>query len=249
MSRVGDSPNGPPSAGGRLQRGPYDSVMALPNFIPGTFDATYTAAGLAGDAGRVDVQGGDQLGRVTNLRCWRRGVDRPPRPEDVLCRSLADGVYRGGQCFCLVTFKRWTDAMRDTLWPWGEKLGTIEDAGGRLIDRAGVLALRSVTGPAGIGELVFGRAAFSWGHSNGILTSRQKRNVPIVFRCFPYANREGRLVWFENRAQTGRGGHAGRAGPIGEVRLPMPRAAGRAARGRIMGRPGGGGSTVAGPTR
>lgn len=153
--------------------------MPFATFAAGPYGATYR--------GRCH-------GEVEGVRRWQRHLKPTPvrggawSPDESF--GKVDGIYRGGQCFCLMTFREWTDTESDTF--------TVP-TGGRLADHAHELMLISLVGSStarnGPAKLTFGEAVLSPSHNS--LDRITAGKVPIVFRCFPYVSEDGKVVWFE----------------------------------------------------
>ena len=174
--------------------------MPFATFAAGPYAATYDTDGAAGDpAGKG--QGARDLGLVEGVRRWQRVLEARPVKSDAFGDGVIDGVYRGGQCFCLMTFKEWTDAVKDALWPFGAAFGEMGSVGRLLTDLAGVLTLTAAAdtpaAAAGPVTLTFGKAILSPGHNSQVVLGDVERDVPVVFRCFPYVNGQGKVTWFE----------------------------------------------------
>jgi len=174
--------------------------MPFATFAAGPYTATYDADNAPGDpAGKG--QGARDLGLVEGVRRWQRMMEAHPVQAGAFGSTEIDGVYRGGQAFCLMTFKEWTDAVRDALWPFGTGFGELGQVGRLLTDLAGELTLTAApdtpAASAGPATLVFRKAIVSPGHNSEVVLGAEQRDVPIVFRCFPYVNAQGKVVWFE----------------------------------------------------
>ncbi len=174
--------------------------MPFASFAAGPYTATYSADDAPGSpAGKG--QGARSLGLVEGVRRWQRILEARPVHSGAFGSTVIDGVYRGGQCFCLMTFKEWTDAVKDALWPLGDSFGEVGPIGRLLTDLAGQLVLTALpdtpaaqNGPA---TLTFGKTILSPGHNSEVVLGAEQRDVPIVFRCFPYVSGSGKVVWFE----------------------------------------------------
>ena len=174
--------------------------MPFASFAAGPYTATYNADAATGDpAGKGD--GARDLGLIEGVRRWQRTLEAHPVHSGVLGAAVIDGVYRGGKCFCEMTFKEWTDAVRDALWLFGESFGRMGQIGRLLSDLAGVLTLTAVAdAPAaanGPATLTFGKAILSPGSDTPVVLGAQQRDVPVVFCCFLYVDDQGNVVWFE----------------------------------------------------
>lgn len=174
--------------------------MPFARFAAGPYTATYNTDSAPGDpAGKG--QGARDLGLVAGVRRWRRQLEIHPVHGDAYGSSEIDGVYRGGQCYCLMTFKEWSDAVKDALWPFGSSFGAMGQVGRLLTDLAGELVLTAVAdtpaatnGPA---TLTFEKAILSPRENNDVVLGAEERDVPVMFRCYPYVNGQNDVVWFE----------------------------------------------------
>ena len=174
--------------------------MPFANFAAGPCTATYNSDSASGSpAGKG--QGVRDLGIVEGVRRWQRTLEALPIQSSAFGATVIDSVYGGGQCFCLMAFKEWNDVIRDTLWPFGASFGEIGQVGRLLSDLAGILTLTAVSdtmaasnGPA---TITFGKAILSPGHNSEIVLGAEERDIPIVFRCFPYVNSQSKTVWFD----------------------------------------------------
>lgn len=138
--------------------------MPFATFAAGPFDAMHN---------------GEAAGEVEGVRRWQRFLDAElPRQGSI------DGIYRGGQCFCLMTFRKWTKETASLI---------VVEESGLLSNHAQELVL-SENGSA---VLTFGKAVLSPGHNSEIVLQAEARAVPVVFRCFPYVSGSGKVVWFE----------------------------------------------------
>lgn len=173
--------------------------MPIGTFSPGPYTATWAgASGQPGGAGALDV------GLVEGVDRFQRTAEAQDIRVDAYGETVVDGVYRGGQMFVLMTFKEWTDTVKALLWPFGgtqvsPDFGAVGPVGSLMTNLAGILVLTAVTGtPAatnGPATINFGSAIISPGHNSEVILGSEERNVPVVFRCYPYDN-SGTLVWF-----------------------------------------------------
>jgi len=103
--------------------------------------------------------------------------------------TVIDGVYRGSNVFQVATIKEWTEAIRDTIWPFDEELGNTGIHGRLLTDIAGALVLTAVPGtPAvtlGPATRTYSLAVLAPEHNAEVTFGTEERNMPIVFRCYP----------------------------------------------------------------
>lgn len=173
---------------------PFSSIAA------GPYTATYDADGATGDPPGKGESARD-LGLVESVRRWQRAFSAAPVRCSMLGDSVIDGVYQGGQCFCRMTLREWTATTRDVLWPLGSRFGQLERVGRLLSDLAGRLTLSAVDDtPAaqhGPKTLTFGKAIIDPDSVVEVDLGDTARDVPVVLRCFPYVDDEGRIVWFE----------------------------------------------------
>jgi len=174
--------------------------MTFATFAAGPYSATYNTDEASGDpAGKGE--GTRDLGLVEGVRRWQRVLEAHPVRSSAFGKTEIDGVYQGGQCFCLMTFKEWSNAVRDAVWPFGKRFGCIGQVGRMLTDLAGVLTLtaqpNTPAATAGPATLTFRKAILSPGHNSEVVLGAQQRDVPIVFQCFPYIDAQGDVVWFE----------------------------------------------------
>jgi hypothetical protein len=174
--------------------------MPFATFAAGPYTATYNTDAAPGNPPGKGL-GPRDLGLVEGVRRWRRVMQARDVRASAFGDSVIDAVYRGGQCFCLMTFKEWSAAARAALWPFSSSFGEVGAIGRLLTDLAGVLTLTAVpntpaaqNGPA---ILVFGKAILSPEHVSEVSLGNQERDVPIVLRCFPYVTAQGKVVWFE----------------------------------------------------
>ncbi|GAA4441998.1 hypothetical protein [Bremerella cremea] len=179
--------------------------MSLGTFAPGPYTATYDASGaVSGTPG----QAADPAARDIGLVEGAHRLSRVMEGEDIAGTNLfgqtvVDSIYRGGNCFLLLTMKEWKPYVRDILWPFGSSFGDVGPIGRLLTDLAGKIVLTPVAGtPAYQNDgkvLTFGKAILSPQHNTEIFYGPAQRDVALVFRCFPYYNSDEtpKLVWFE----------------------------------------------------
>jgi len=174
--------------------------MPFASFAAGPYAATFDTDDAPGDPAGKGQHARD-LGLVEGVRRWTRVLDAQPVVTSALGDAVIDGVYRGGQCFCRMTFKEWTAAVRDALWPFGATFGETGHIGRLLSDLAGVLTLTAVANtPAadhGPETLIFRKAIVEPGRVAEIPLGNQQRDVAVLLRCYPYVDGQGRVVWFE----------------------------------------------------
>jgi hypothetical protein len=174
--------------------------MTYATFAAGPYTATYnTDAAPGSPAGKG--AGGRDLGLVEGVRRWRRIAQAVPVKAAAFGSSTIDGIYTGSECFCEMTLKEWSAAVRDCLWPYDDAPGNSGPIGRLLSDLAGELVLTAVddtpaatNGPA---VLTFGKAIIAPGHETEVPLGDFPRDVKLVFRCYPYVTTSGDVAWFE----------------------------------------------------
>src|SRR5690606_36865315 len=126
------------------------------------------------------------LGLVEGVRRWRRRLQAAPVRGSAYGTATIDGIYTGGGCFCEMTLKEWSPAVRDCLWPFGDDFGHTGAIGRLLTALAGELVLTAVpdtraaaNGPA---TLTFGKAIVAPGHNREVPLGDCGRNVKLVFQ-------------------------------------------------------------------
>jgi len=167
--------------------------MPFATFAAGPYLATY-----APEMPNVETVA-RQLGEVKGVRRWQRVLEA----QAVNAKAgVVDGLYRGGQCFCLMSFERWDEDVREALWPFtAEPL--VFRAGQQHTDLAAPLVLTAAdpAQPGGPAVITIGKAIVSPHHNSAIVFGQeQAATVSVVFRCYPYVNESGKVVWFEDKA-------------------------------------------------
>ena len=173
--------------------------MPFATFAAGPYTANYNADNASGNPPGKGA-GSRDLGLVEGVRRWQRTMQARPVEADAFGSMEIDGIYQGGRCFVSMTFKEWTTAVKDALWPFGT-FGDVGQIGIFLSELAGELTLTAAadtpaaaTGPA---TLIFGKAIIAPDHNSEVVLGHQQRDVAVVFRCLPYINNQGNIVWFE----------------------------------------------------
>lgn len=118
--------------------------------------------------------------------------------------SVIDGVYRGGDCFAILTVKEWVANTKAAMWPFSTADMGLSGVIGRLnSDIAKALLLTAITGtPAQAGALPatrsYPKAILMPEHSREITFGSEERNVMLVFRCLPIevGSDAATLRWF-----------------------------------------------------
>jgi hypothetical protein len=174
--------------------------MPFATFAAGPYTATFNTDGAAGNPAGKGL-GARDLGLVEGVRRWLRVLEAQPVLASAFGGTAIDGVYRGGQCFCRMTFQEWTPAVRAALWPLADGFGQLGPIGILLSDLAGELVLTAAAGTpastAGPAVLRFGKAIIAPSQEIDVPLGDVERNVPVAFRCFPYVNAQNKVVWFE----------------------------------------------------
>ena len=174
--------------------------MPFATFAAGPYMATYNADNAPGPAAGKG-QGARDLGLVEGVRRWQRVAEASPVASDLYGGMTIDGVYRGAACFCEMTFKQWSDAVRDTLWPFAPSFGEVGSIGTLLTALAGELILTAVTdtpaATAGPAQLAFRKAIVAPENVVDVPLGDVERDVRVVFRCYPYVDDQQSTVWFE----------------------------------------------------
>ena len=174
--------------------------MPFATFASGPYTATYNVDAAPGDPPGKGL-GPRSLGLVEGVRRWQRTLQALPVRASAFGPTHIDGVYGGAQSFCEMTLKEWTTAVRDVLWPFGAEFGRAGLVGRLLSDLAGELVLTAVphTPAAGAGPatITFGKAILAPDFEVDIPLGPVERDVPVRFRCLPYVNGQGEVVWFE----------------------------------------------------
>ena len=174
--------------------------MPLGTFAPGPYTMTYTpptgtpGAGVAQNPGLVD-----------GVRILSQSISEIPVFADAYGQSQIDGIYAGGGALVRMTFKEWKAAVWNIIWPFHATSGALGNMGqvGRMMsDLAGQIVLTPVAGtpaasagPQTGAIITIPLAIVSPLNDRDIIMGCAERNVPIVFRCFPY-NNAGTIQWY-----------------------------------------------------
>lgn len=116
--------------------------------------------------------------------------------------SIIDGVYRGGDCFVLMSLKEWIAGTLDAMHPFDANMGESGVIGRLMSDIAAALVLTAVTAtPAaatGPATRTYSKALFTFEHSREIVFGSEERNVPVTFIGFPteQSATTSELTWF-----------------------------------------------------
>lgn len=159
--------------------------MALGTFAPGYYAATWD---------------GNDLGLVEGPRKLRRRSKAEPISADKWGDTQIDGIYRGGDCFLQMTFKEWTSAVRNILWPFDSDFGDVGPVGDLLTAHAKVLVLTAKDGSLadtnGPSVITANLAILAPENDVEILMGNVQRDVPVLLQLFPYTVSTGREAWF-----------------------------------------------------
>ena len=174
--------------------------MTFATFAAGPYRATYnTDSATASPAGKGT--GARDLGLVEGVRRYSRVMQARPIAASAYGTTTIDAVYTGGQCFCEMTLKEWSAAVRDCLWPFDDTFGQAGPVGRLLSHLAGELVLTAVedtlaaaNGPA---VLTFRKAIIAPGHATEVPLGDCERDIKLRFQCFPYLTESGAVAWFE----------------------------------------------------
>lgn len=174
--------------------------MALGTFAPGAYTMTYAPpSGVAGYTGSPL-----SCGLIEGVRRLRRRPEAQTMQADQFGKSDIDAVYQGGNWALSMVFKEWTAAIRAILWPFGGDASTpdwlaLGTCGKLLTDLAGQIVLTAVTGtPAasnGPATLTFPKAIISPDTDQEIIMGNEPRDIPVVFKLFPYDAGGGVIKW------------------------------------------------------
>jgi len=116
--------------------------------------------------------------------------------------SVIDGVYRGGDCFVILTVKEWISASKVAMWPFNADLGLSGIIGRLSADIAGALLLTAITGTpaatAGPATRSYPLAILMPEFTREITFGTEERNVMLTFRCLPteVSANTAQLRWF-----------------------------------------------------
>ena len=148
--------------------------MAVGEFAPGHYAATWN---------------GNDVGLTNGPKILRRRYSAIEVDTDKYGAGV-DGIYKTGPVFLALTVKEWTAAVRGILWPFGADFGIVGANGRLLSDLAQALVLTAQTGtPAatkGPATITFSKAIIAPESDWEIPLGNVERDVPILFRCFPY---------------------------------------------------------------
>lgn len=159
--------------------------FASQEFAWGPYTATYNnkAAG-----GNVD------MGLVEGVRRFQQTAEGTDVRSDQFGETVIDGIYQGGNMFCLTTFKLWkftvheADGTQDYLWPFAA-MGASGVHGRSMVDIAGSLVLTAVVGTTaatyGPDIRTASLACYSPKHTSEHILGSAERDVLIVFRLYP----------------------------------------------------------------
>lgn len=174
--------------------------MGLGTFAPGPYTATYNSdAAATGTPGKGD--GAWSIGIVENVQ----EIGRVISGEDVTNtnlygQSVIGSIYTGGNAFVILTVKEWKARIQEMLWPISTDFGAMGAIGQMLEDRAGKITLTPVAGSAAYTADPYyyeiGKAIVSPSHNTNLRLGPTARDIPLVFRCFPY-NDSGTIRWFK----------------------------------------------------
>lgn len=191
-------------------------MSLIPDIATGPYLATYNASGaVAGTPGQNADPAARSLGMVDNVhRFTRAAAAEDVGNTNLYGSTVIDGIYRGGQMFVMLTIKEWPAYIRDILWPFATNFGDVGQVGRMLSSMAGAIVLTPVEGtPAYVKDPIirtFGKAIISPEHNVDIPLGPTARDVPLVFRCFPYNVTTGegesavtRQVWFTEAPVAG----------------------------------------------
>jgi hypothetical protein len=162
--------------------------MALGTFVPGAYAMTHDGVSV----GLVESDG-----PTLQYRFHERPIDNTATYGD----TKIDGIYRGGNCQLLVTFKEWNAEIRDALWPWSSAFdGTIGVVGRLASARAKQIILTATSGsPAAVslGPNTFTTNAAILAADNdvSVLMGPDERNIPVLFDLLLY-DASGTKRWF-----------------------------------------------------
>lgn len=180
--------------------------MALGTFAPGPYTATYDASGaVSGTPGQSATPAARSLGLVDNVhRVSRTASAEDVRGTNLYGDTVVDSIYRGGNMFLLFTMKEWPAYVRDILWPFSSTFGAIGTTGRLMSDLAGKIVLTPQAGtPAYTNDgkiYTFGKAIISPEHNVELIHGPVQKDIALVFRCYPYDNGSGTIVWFTESA-------------------------------------------------
>ncbi len=158
--------------------------MALGDFAPGYYDMTYNSLAT---------------GLVKDVRRLRRRSRASAITADKYGDSMVDGVYRGGDCFLMMTFIEWNAAVRAVLWPYDTDFGAMGPCGRLLTDLAKVIVLTAEAGSAaaaeGFATVTANKAILAPENDVEVIMGNENRDVPVLLQLFPYQDGSD-MRWF-----------------------------------------------------
>lgn len=162
--------------------------MSLGTFSVGAYEMTYTPPAGAPGAGVAQ-----NAGLVEGVRRLRRRVLGETMQADQFGKTVIEGIYQGADVFALMTFKEWTAAVRNILWPFSTSGHGDLGLPGRLMSSlAGDMVLTATAGtPAATNGFTTIRAAKAiLAEENDLeyILGNEARDIPVLFRLYPYVD-------------------------------------------------------------
>lgn len=175
--------------------------MPLGSFAPGYYSMTYAPpSGVAGYTGTPLA-----TGLVEGPRHLRRTPEGQMIQADAYGKSDIDGVYQGGNMVLSMTLKEWTVANRAILWPFGGTAGSPDPGAMGLVGQlfsalAGQIVLTAVANTPAAGltfaTITLPLCLINPGTDIDLLLGNEPRDIPVVFKVFPYDSGGGVIKWF-----------------------------------------------------
>lgn len=160
--------------------------MSLGTFSVGHYAMTYTPP-----TGTPGANVAQNPGLIEGPRRVRRRYHGDTMQADSFGKTAIEGIYQGFDVFLQCTFKEWTAAVRNIIFPFSTTgngdLGVI----GRLhSDLAGVIVLTATAQtPAatnGPTTITARKAIVAEENDIEFLLGNEARDVPVLFRLYPY---------------------------------------------------------------
>lgn len=162
--------------------------MALGTFSVGSYEMTYTPP-----VGAPGAEVAQNPGLVEGVRRLRRRYHGETMQADQFGKTVIESIYQGFDVFALMTFKEWTDAVKNIIFPFattGEgDLGVIgrlgSDIAGSMILTATANTPAATNGPS---TITASKALIAEENDLEYLLGNEARDVPVLFRLFPYSD-------------------------------------------------------------
>jgi hypothetical protein len=163
------------------------------NFAPGAYTMEYISNGGAPATGHGPDGNVNDMGLVEGVRMLNRTALAQMIQSDLYGKSDIEGVYQGAQMALAMTLKEWGLNQRAALWPYGPSdFGQMGIVGRLLTAMTGHITLTAVAGtPAasaggGLHVIDLPFCILAPDTEVGILLGNEQRDIPVVFKVFPY---------------------------------------------------------------